>query len=236
MPGNPAGLNGFDDGEESKPVINRIGNPTMSPGNVAKMNISMPIRHGVFITRFRALADEHERLARPKVLTRIATALDPGGRFPSQLGYPARVRPHTLLLEEGQRAGPPTLWAHLLRLAIGSNKKRVDSRKSDRGPSEEGTDKTVEVPGRHPASLPAGNQRRGKSENERYSDWLELLQPLKHCCFVHVATSRFDHAAMLAKDERKTGIEINTTLVIEAMSAHHKVGDGRTRHAGATGP
>ncbi len=28
-------------------------------GNVAKMNISMPIRHSVFITRFGALADEH---------------------------------------------------------------------------------------------------------------------------------------------------------------------------------
>jgi hypothetical protein len=49
-------------------------------------------------------------------------------------------------------------------------------------------------------------------------------------------TSRFDHAAMLAKDERKAAIEINTTPVIEAMSAHHKVGDGRTRHAGATVP
>ncbi len=59
LPENPTGLNGFDDGEEAKPVINRIGNPTMSPGNVAKMNISMPIRHGVFITRFGALADEH---------------------------------------------------------------------------------------------------------------------------------------------------------------------------------
>jgi hypothetical protein len=36
LPENPAGLNGFDDGEEAKPVINRIGNPTVSPGNVAK--------------------------------------------------------------------------------------------------------------------------------------------------------------------------------------------------------
>jgi hypothetical protein len=186
---NPAGLNGFDDGEEAKPVINRIGNPTMSPGNVPNMNISMPIRHGVFITRFRALADEHERLAWSEVLTRIAAALDPGGRFASQLGYPARVGPHTLLLEESQRASPATLWADLPRLAIRSNKKRVDSRKRDRGPSPEGTDETVEVPGRHSASLPAGNQRRGKSENERHPDWPELQQPLKHCCFVQVAAS-----------------------------------------------
>src|SRR5260370_24806597 len=74
---NPAGLNGFDDGEEAKPVINRIGNPTVSPGNVAKMNISMPIRHGVFVTRFGALADEHERLARSKGPARITTALHP---------------------------------------------------------------------------------------------------------------------------------------------------------------
>jgi hypothetical protein len=49
-----------------------------------------------------------------------------------------------------------------------------------------------------------------------------------------VAASRFDNAAMLAKDERKTGIGI-TTPFIEAMSAYHKVGDGRTRHAGPTG-
>jgi hypothetical protein len=62
----------------------------------------------------------------------------------------------------------------LPRLAIGSNKKRVDSWKRDGGPSQEGTDDTVEVPERHLASLPAGNQRRGKSENKRYSDWLEL--------------------------------------------------------------
>jgi hypothetical protein len=34
-----------------------------------------------------------------------------------------------------------------------------------------------------------------------------------------VAASRFDHAAMLAKDERKTGIGTNTTPFIEAMSA-----------------
>jgi hypothetical protein len=32
---NQAGLNGFNDGEEAKPVINRFGNPTVSPGNVA---------------------------------------------------------------------------------------------------------------------------------------------------------------------------------------------------------
>jgi hypothetical protein len=63
---NPTSLNCFDDGEEAKPVINRIGNPAVSPRNVAKMNISMPIRHGVFITRFGALSDEHERLAGPR--------------------------------------------------------------------------------------------------------------------------------------------------------------------------
>ena len=132
---NPAGLNCFDDGEEAKPVINRIGNPAVSPGNVAKMNISMPIRHSVFITRFGALADEHERLARSKVLARITTALDPDGRFASQLGDAARVGPHTLLFEQGQGAGPATLRTGLLRLAVPSNKKRVDGRQRDRRPS-----------------------------------------------------------------------------------------------------
>jgi hypothetical protein len=46
-----------------------------------------------------------------------------------------------------------------------------------------------------------------------------------------VAASRFDRAAMLAKDERKTGIGINATPFIEAMSAYNNVRDGRTRHA-----
>jgi hypothetical protein len=32
---NQAGLNGFNDGEEGKPVIDRFGNPTVPPGNVA---------------------------------------------------------------------------------------------------------------------------------------------------------------------------------------------------------
>ena len=76
---NPTGLNGFDDCEEAEPIINCLGNPTVSPGNVAEMNISMSIRHGVFVTRVSALADEHEYLARSKVLTRIAAALDPDG-------------------------------------------------------------------------------------------------------------------------------------------------------------
>jgi hypothetical protein len=76
---NPAGLNGFDNGEEAKPVVNSLGNPSVSPGNVTKMNISMPIGHGVFIARFSALADERECLARSQVLIRIAAALDPDG-------------------------------------------------------------------------------------------------------------------------------------------------------------
>jgi hypothetical protein len=35
-----------------------------------------------------------------------------------------------------------------------------------------------------------------------------------------VATSRVDRGAMLAKDERKTGIGIDATPFIEAMSAY----------------
>jgi hypothetical protein len=131
---NPAGLNGFNNGEEAKPIINRIGNPTVSPGSVAEMNVSMPIRHGMFVTRLSALAEEDERFARRKLLVRITAALDPGGRFASQICYPARVGPHTLLLEQGQRAGPATLFGDLLRLAVRSNKKGVDRRQRDRGP------------------------------------------------------------------------------------------------------
>jgi hypothetical protein len=96
----PAGLNGFDDGEEAKPVINRFGDPTVLRRNVAEANVSMPIRHRMFVAWFSALAGEHERLARSEVLIRIAAKLDPGGRFTSQLCYPTRVGPYALLLEQ----------------------------------------------------------------------------------------------------------------------------------------
>jgi hypothetical protein len=119
---NPARLNGFDDGEEAKPVINRVGNPTVLPGNVAEMNISMPIRHGMFVTRFSALAKEHERLARLEVLVGVAAKLHPGGRFALDLCYPTWVGPNTLLLEQGQRALSATLLAYLLRFAMRSTR------------------------------------------------------------------------------------------------------------------
>jgi hypothetical protein len=65
------------------------------------MDISMPICHGMFVARFSALAEEHERLARFKMLVRVAAELHPGGRFAFQLCYPTRVRPYALLLEQG---------------------------------------------------------------------------------------------------------------------------------------
>ena len=100
-PENPARLNGFDDGEEAKAVVNRVGNPAVSPGQVADMNVSMPIRHGMFVARFSALAEEHERLARLELLVGVAAKLHPGGRFTLELCYPTRVRPYTLLLQQG---------------------------------------------------------------------------------------------------------------------------------------
>jgi hypothetical protein len=187
LPGNPAGLDGFDDGEEAKPVINRVGNPTVLPGNVAEMNISMPIRHGMLVARFSALAEEDERLARFEVLIRVAAEIHPGGRFASEFCYPTWVGPNTLFLEQGQCARSPTLWANLLGLAMPSNKKRMNRRQCDRRPVYEGTDEPVEVPRRHCAPLSADNQRGDKSDDERHPDSLELWQPLDDCWFVHVA-------------------------------------------------
>jgi len=92
-------------------------------------------------------------------------------------------------------------------------------------------------------SLPAGNQRRDKSDEERHPDWPELQQPLNECCFVHVAVSLRLRVAMLAGDGRrpvrnagdaKTGIGMTATTVIDAMSAYHEVVDephAPTRHA-----
>ena len=50
-------LNALDDRKKAKPVINRVGNPTVLPANVAEMNISMSIRHGTFVAWFSALAN-----------------------------------------------------------------------------------------------------------------------------------------------------------------------------------
>src|SRR5262249_37446820 len=103
-----------------------------------------------------------------------------------------------------QRARPATLLADLLRLAVPSNKKRMDRRQRDSGPRQEGADETVQVPERHRAPLPAGDQRRDKSDDERHPDWLELLQPLNNSCSVHVAgLSLQPRAAALAGDERR---------------------------------
>jgi hypothetical protein len=156
------------------------------------MNISMPIRHGTFVARFSSLAEEHERLARFKMLVRVAAELHPGGRFALEVCYPAWIRPNSLFLEQSQGASSAMLLADLLRLVMPSNKKRMDRRQCDRGPGQEGAHETIKVPGRHRASLPVGYQRWHKSDDERHPDSPELRQPLNDCCFVHVAASRFD--------------------------------------------
>jgi hypothetical protein len=70
------------------------------------MNISMPIRHRMFVARFSALADEHERLARFKVLLCTA-ALDSGGRSARssaiQLGHRDAAQARAALVDERKR-------------------------------------------------------------------------------------------------------------------------------------
>jgi hypothetical protein len=56
----------------------------------------MPIRYGMSVARFSALADEHERFARFEVIIRVAAELHPGGRFASELCYPAWIAEHPL--------------------------------------------------------------------------------------------------------------------------------------------
>jgi hypothetical protein len=172
------------------------------------MNISMPIRNGMFVAWFSVLTEEHERLARFEVLVRVAAELHPGRRFASELCYPAWIGPNTLFLEQGQRAFPATLLAYLLRLAMRSNKKRMDRRQRDRRPGEEGADEPVEVPRRHRSVFPLGNQCWDKTDDERHPDSLKLLHPIKVCYLVHVAASRFDRAVMFARDESHPALTI----------------------------
>jgi hypothetical protein len=131
---NPANLDLLGDGGEPKPVVQRLGNPAVSLGNVAEVNAAMVIGHGVVITPIGGLADELKCLARSDVLIGIVAAIDPSGRFAPELCYPARVGPHAAFREQGQCVGPPLPLPDVLVHAARPDKERVDGRHRDEGP------------------------------------------------------------------------------------------------------
>ena len=88
---NPARLDIFDKDHEVKSIVQRLGNPTMSPGDVAEMNAAMIIRHGAVIARISRPADKLKWLSRSEVFIGIMATVNTSGRFAGssaiQLGY-----------------------------------------------------------------------------------------------------------------------------------------------------
>jgi hypothetical protein len=66
----------IDDRDESTPVVDSRSDPTMSLGNVAKVDAVMTKSHGVIIPLIGKVADELDRFARANVLIDIAAAID----------------------------------------------------------------------------------------------------------------------------------------------------------------
>src|SRR5437660_12601373 len=77
---NPARLDIFDKDHEVKSIVQRLGNPTMSPGDVAEMNAAMIIRHGVVIDRISRPADKCMWLSRSAVIIGLIVSDIPTGR------------------------------------------------------------------------------------------------------------------------------------------------------------
>src|SRR5262252_5223226 len=63
-PGQPAHLDLFDDDGEAQPVIERVGDPALTLGDVAEVNSSMVVSDRAAISRMIELAHQLEGLAR----------------------------------------------------------------------------------------------------------------------------------------------------------------------------
>ena len=77
----PTSLDLFGNGGETKPIIQRFGNPALSLGDVAKVKTAMAIRYGVIVAPIGGLADELECLARSDMFIGIVSPVDPRRRF-----------------------------------------------------------------------------------------------------------------------------------------------------------
>jgi hypothetical protein len=78
---NPTSLDLFGNGAETKPIVQRFGNPALSLGDVAKVNTAMAIRYGVIVAPIGGLADKFECFARSDMFIGIIASVDASGRF-----------------------------------------------------------------------------------------------------------------------------------------------------------
>src|SRR6266702_1561098 len=85
------GLTFSDKDHEVKPIVQRLGNPTMSPGDGAEMNAAMIRRHGAVMARISRPADKLKWISRSEVFIGIMATVNTSGRFAAELSNPARV-------------------------------------------------------------------------------------------------------------------------------------------------
>src|SRR5215470_2920450 len=76
---NPASLDFLGDGGEAQTVVECLGDPALSLGDIAEMNATMMIGHSVNVGSIAPFAHELEWLARCDVFVDIVPTIDPGG-------------------------------------------------------------------------------------------------------------------------------------------------------------
>ena len=73
---NPSDLDPLGDCGKAKPIIERLGDPAVPPGHVAKKNATMVIGHGVAVVWLGWPANELKCLARSNVFIGVLPPVD----------------------------------------------------------------------------------------------------------------------------------------------------------------
>ena len=134
----------------------------MSLGHVTEVNTAMPKGHRVLVALIGKFSNEFDRLARSDLLVDVTAAIDPCGRFVSEVRYPGWIRPDAAFLEQGQRVRPALPLSGLRRCRARPEEKRVGHRQRDQRQNHERASKTITVPAYDRTLLEVGNQGRGQ--------------------------------------------------------------------------
>jgi hypothetical protein len=124
-PGQPAHLDVLDDDREAQSVIERVGNPALTFGNVAEVDSSMVVSDRALISRMIALAHELEGFARlgSSFCRRAHDASGHGGPTRHGLAEQAVVRPRTTIAS--------IAWSPRSDMLLDRKKKTIRTRDSD---------------------------------------------------------------------------------------------------------
>src|SRR5262249_12252203 len=114
------------DRNQPAPVVDSLGDPIMSLGNVADMDAAMPECDSILMAAMGEFANKFDRVARSDLLVDEAAAIDPLGGFTSEFCYPGRVRLHTVFGKQGQSICPSLPLSGLRRHGPRSQEDRMD--------------------------------------------------------------------------------------------------------------